>query len=278
MTTLSTFFDMVFVNASESSGHGPFTLGSALIGFQTAASAGITNGTPVSYRAFDGVNWETAHGVVDVSGSVYTLTRGVDTIKSSNSNSLVSFGSGVTVLIFPLSQDLNALVSTGAAQSFSMAQKATGRSNLAASPQNGFFLVGLGASNVSIPQNSTTQVPLSNVVEDDQSYFNASAYTYTPTVAGIYQICFSAFVVVGTPVGGNYGNIAYIRKNGTPVAAGGYLLFASTGASQVVSSVVYPVSLNGSTDYVDFAVYTQCSGASVYSNSYVTFAWGYQIK
>ena len=105
MATLSTFFDMVYVNATESSGHGPFMLGTAVTGFQTAAAAGITNGTPVSYKATDGTNWETAHGVIDVSGSVYTLTRGVDTIKSSNSNALVNFGSGVVVCLTELSQD-----------------------------------------------------------------------------------------------------------------------------------------------------------------------------
>ena len=105
MATLSTFFDMVYVNATETSGHGPFMLGTAVTGFQTAAAAGITNGTPVSYKATDGTNWETAHGVIDVSGSTYTLTRGVDTIKSSNSNALVNFGSGVVVCLTELSQD-----------------------------------------------------------------------------------------------------------------------------------------------------------------------------
>ena len=134
MATISTFFDAVYVNATESSGHGPFTLGTALTGFQTAAAAGITNGTPVSYRATDGTNWETAHGIVDVSGSTYTLARGIDTIKSSNSNALVNFSSGVVVLITLLSQDINALVSTLAAQAFSAAQETQGRQNVYAAP------------------------------------------------------------------------------------------------------------------------------------------------
>jgi hypothetical protein len=113
MATLSTFFDMVYVQVSGSPGTGNATLGSALIGFQTPAVAGITNGTPISYRMTDGTNWETAHGSIDVSGSTYTLVRGVDTIRSSNSNSTVNFtaSSGVTVLICPLSQDLNAFFS-----------------------------------------------------------------------------------------------------------------------------------------------------------------------
>lgn len=130
MATLSTFFDMVYVQVSGSPGAGNATLGSALIGFQTPAAAGITNGTPVSYKATDGINWETAHGTINVSGSTYTLVRGVDTIKSSNSNALVSFGAGVTVAITELSQDLNAFVSAGAAQSFSGGQQLQALENL----------------------------------------------------------------------------------------------------------------------------------------------------
>jgi hypothetical protein len=136
VSTLSTFFDMVYVQVSGSPGTGNATLGSALIGFQTPAAAGITNGTPVSYRMTDGTNWETAHGTINVSGSTYTLVRGVDTIESSNSNSLVNFtaSSGITVLICPLSQDINAWVSAGAAQSFSSTQAQQARTNIATAP------------------------------------------------------------------------------------------------------------------------------------------------
>ena len=105
-----TFFDMVNVTVTGSPGTSDMTLGSALIGFQNAT--GIANNTWISYRATDGTNWETAHGKITISGGVATLaSRGTDTLVSSNSNALVSFGAGVTVIICPTSQDLNAFVS-----------------------------------------------------------------------------------------------------------------------------------------------------------------------
>lgn len=112
MALIPAFFDMVVQTVTGTPGTGTMTLDVAVTGFQTAAAAGIVNGTPVSYRASDGTNWETAHGTINVSGGTYTLVRGSDTLSSSNSNALVSFGSsGVTVLISPLSEDLNSLVS-----------------------------------------------------------------------------------------------------------------------------------------------------------------------
>ena len=84
-----TFYDMVNVNVTGSPGTGAFTLGTALTGYQTPGAQSIPNNTYISYRASDGTNWETAHGQLTLSGSTYTLSRGVDTIESSNSNSLV---------------------------------------------------------------------------------------------------------------------------------------------------------------------------------------------
>ena len=276
MTTLSTFFDMVYVYATETSGHGPFTLGAAVTGFQTAAAAGITNGTPVSYRATDGTNWETAHGVVDVSGSTYTLTRGVDTLKSSNSNSLVSFGSGVTVVIAPLSEDLNMLLSAGAAQSFTASQKSQGRSNLGAAPQNGFFSVNTtGNGNFNLTSGAYVTIPFSTVIEDDQSYFNDSTYRYQPTVAGIYLIGLSIYVV-GTAAAG-IPAVASIDKNGTGTSRGGLFDF-NAGDTQAASTVVAPITFNGSTDYVSFSAYSGLTSPVLESSTPLTFAWGFQIK
>jgi hypothetical protein len=192
MTTLPTFFDMVYVNATETSGHGPFTLGTAVTGFQTAAAAGITNGTPVSYRATDGTNWETAHGVIDVSGSTYTLTRGVDTIESSDSNSLVSFGGGVTVIIAELSQDLNTMLSVGAAQSFTSAQKQQGRTNLGiAAICGGLYLANSQPITAGIHQK----------ILFDTSLFTANGVTVstvnsqlTVGSTGLYLLCGQVFV------------------------------------------------------------------------------------
>src|SRR5665647_561057 len=102
------FFDMVNVNAVGSPGTAAFLLGGAVPGYQAPAGAAIPNNTYVSYRASDGTGWETAHGQLTISGSSYTLARGIDTIESSNSNALVNFGRGVTIIIAPISIDINA--------------------------------------------------------------------------------------------------------------------------------------------------------------------------
>ena len=236
MATLSTFFDMVYVYATETSGHGPFTLGAAVGGFQTAAAAGITNGTPVSYRATDGTNWETAHGVIDVSGSTYTLTRGVDTIKSSNSNSLVSFGSGVTVAITELSQDLNMLVSAGAAQSFTATQKIIAQTNIGVA---NLLASAISSTNFSTASTTYTAVtgmtisftapasgevvatfsfPCSNSVADSAVFaLWLSGTQYTSAIA-VYAATDSGTISVTVPItgltsGGSYTVALYCKAN-----------------------------------------------------------------
>lgn len=129
MAQLPTFYDMVNVNVTGSPGTSSMVLGSALIGFQAATI--IPNNTWVSYRATDGTNWETGHGKITISAGVATLaSRGTDTLVSSNSNALVSFGAGVTVIICPTSQDINMFVSALAAQSFSAAQQTIAQKNI----------------------------------------------------------------------------------------------------------------------------------------------------
>ena len=66
MTQTPIYFDMVLVNVTGSPGTNPMTLGTAVQGFQTPGEAGVSSGTPVSYRASDGTNWETAHGILEI--------------------------------------------------------------------------------------------------------------------------------------------------------------------------------------------------------------------
>ena len=262
MATLSTFFDMVYVNATESSGHGPFTLGAAVTSFQTAADAGITNGTPVSYKATDGINWETAHGVIDVSGGVYTLTRGVDTIKSSNGNALVNFGSGVVVLLTPLSQDINALLSAGATQSFNSTQKTQIFNNMG-------------------PHNTSQQTEASG----DQATTSASAvmcgckFTFTPVRTGT--------LLIMMPFNSSISTLGHINVTlgyygtGTPPNAGAAAtgtqfgnagVTTSTGfANGAIFGVLSGLTI-GTAYWFDLGFYTQSGGAASYlDNMAATF-------
>ena len=96
MTLPVNVYDLVCVAVVGAPGTGAFTLGAAVAGFKTAAGL---DGTQVSYGATDGTNSEVSKGTISSGGTL--LTRGEDTISSTNANALVSFGSGVTVsLIF----------------------------------------------------------------------------------------------------------------------------------------------------------------------------------
>lgn len=76
---------------TTTTGTGALSLGGAVSGYQTFSSV-ATNGQQVYYAVYDGAsNWEIGRGVYNSSGD--TLSREV-VFASSNSGSLVSFGSG----------------------------------------------------------------------------------------------------------------------------------------------------------------------------------------
>jgi hypothetical protein len=259
MATLSTFFDMVYVQVSGSPGTGNATLGSALIGFQTPAAAGITNGTPVSYRMTDGTNWETAHGTINVSGSTYTLVRGVDTIRSNNSNSLVNFtsASGVTVLICPLSQDLNYFLSAQASQMFNSTQQAQMIANLG---------LGLNVTNFS----SLNATP--SCVSAGTFYTCGFGYTFTPAYTGKILLFCQAFVAQGSGSGiqtndiirgglrtgtGTPPSLGAVATSFTNVSGGAFIRFPynSTTWNEEIASIAVTQNLTvGTTYWYDFAI------------------------
>jgi hypothetical protein len=261
MTTLSTFFDMVYVQVSGSPGTGNATLGSALIGFQTPAAAGITNGTPVSYRMTDGTNWETAHGTIGVSGSTYTLTRGVDTIKSSNSNAGVNFGSGVTVVITELSQDLNTLVSVEGSQSFTTAQQTQGRSNLGLSiPGSVVFDAYLSANQTGLPSSPPTKLLYDATTLNQGGYWDGTNYRWVPPAGAVIL---RANIYLGPTTVWTVGlnNNIYIYKNGSPTAFSGFVAVTTTQAG--LAEITFTDAANG-TDYYE-----------VFTGGQACFAYGF---
>src|ERR1700726_1725422 len=218
---LPTFFDMVNVNVSGSPGTGNMTLGSALVGFQAATV--IPNNTWVSYRATDGTNWETAHGNITISAGVATLaSRGTDTLVSSNSNSLVNFGSGVTVIICPTSQDINAFVSALATQGFTAAQQTIAQKNIGLN----FNITSPGiGTNVSI-----TCTAAGNF------YMAGLALSFTPSSTGICFISGSAITLGGTA---NTGDSIFTTVNfGTGTAPANGVIEAGT-QFEVISNFLF---------------------------------------
>ena len=83
-------------------GTGTITLGSAVSGYLTFASAGVANGDVVAYGIIDGSNFECGIGTYTSSGT--TLTRTVTT--SSNSNAAISLSGSAQVFITARKEDI----------------------------------------------------------------------------------------------------------------------------------------------------------------------------
>jgi hypothetical protein len=82
---------------TATTGTGTITLGSAVSGYLSFASAGVQNGDTVTYAIKDGSNSEIGEGVYTTSGT--TLTRSV--IKSTNSDTAISLSGSAEVFITP---------------------------------------------------------------------------------------------------------------------------------------------------------------------------------
>jgi microcystin-dependent protein len=88
---------------TATTGTGTITLGSAVSGFLTFATAGVANGEVVSYAIEDGANREVGTGTYTSSGT--TLSRTV--ITSTNSNAAISLSGSAQVFITPNADDLS---------------------------------------------------------------------------------------------------------------------------------------------------------------------------
>lgn len=85
-----------------STGTGTLTLGSAVSGYQTFASAGVANGDVVSYAIEDGVNWEIGTGTYSTTGT--TLSRSPSA--SSAAGAAITVTTNAQVYITALTADI----------------------------------------------------------------------------------------------------------------------------------------------------------------------------
>ncbi|CAB4196282.1 hypothetical protein UFOVP1295_69 [uncultured Caudovirales phage] len=103
-----------------------------------------------------------------------------------------------------------------------------------------------------------TLVPLNTELFDTNNNFNNTTYTFTPTVAGYYQISATAtFACTGGNVVGTC--IVSLFKNGAEFSRG-----ASVSDTASVSSITICVAsdliyMNGTTDYLQLYGYSTCT-------------------
>ena len=89
--------------STSTTGTGTITLGSAESGYQSFASAGVSNGDTVRYTIEDGSNWEIGSGVYTSSGT--TLSRVVS--ESNNSGNALSLTGSALVFVTATEADIN---------------------------------------------------------------------------------------------------------------------------------------------------------------------------
>lgn len=111
-----------------------------------------------------------------------------------------------------------------------------------------YFSQGVINSNISVPAAADTVIPFQDEY-DPSNWWNTSTYRCTPTIAGYYQVSFGAWLEESQT--GSQCN-AQVRKNGNTVAIVQYPTSNAAGQSLAASKIV---SLNGTTDYVDFTIY-----------------------
>ena len=138
------------------------------------------------------------------------------------------------------------------------------------------FSVYPNADQTGLTSGTFTKVAFINEYFDTANCFDSTTnYRFTPTTAGYYQLNFSAYVTAS--------NIAtmepFIYKNGSSFSSGQYLMAASSTTAAILSAsnILY---LNGSTDYVEFYVFSTTTAGTytIKTGAQYTYASGALIR
>ena len=115
---------------------------------------------------------------------------------------------------------------------------------------------------------SVTMTKVTFDIEEFDTNNNFSSSTFTPTVAGYYQVSFAL------DVGANSGTLAratgYLAKNGSAfkIGAGYYGGYLGNEFSVAGSALIY---FNGSTDYTEVFIFAQGTSPIIYTGQANTY-------
>ena len=114
---------------TSTTGTGTVTLGSASVGFQSFADAGVSNSDVVQYVIEEGANFEIGTGTYSSSGTSLTRTP----TESSNSNNAITLAGNATVSVTAVKVDFNVLEHEGSTKVAATATGASVTGNLSVS-------------------------------------------------------------------------------------------------------------------------------------------------
>jgi hypothetical protein len=128
---------------------------------------------------------------------------------------------------------------------------------------SGPAFIGYASVSQTLVANTFTKVQINNERIDTDSCFNTTNYRFTPTKAGLYDT--SVNIVFGSTPNRF---LTMIYKNGTEYAR---VFDGTLGGSDVAAGGSTLITMNGSTDYLEFFVFSTSTPVTTITNNFVQF-------
>jgi hypothetical protein len=131
-----------------------------------------------------------------------------------------------------------------------------------ANPACRVYMSDAGGSNRNVTSGTWTKIPFDTAEYNILNCFDLTNNRFRPTVAGYYQVNGNAQLGTNTSSGG-YFYIAWYKNGSVFNYASSIRLISATVASDTMLSASNLVYLNGTTDYLELAVYIEGSSPSI---------------